>query len=139
MRSGRSARIIHRSRRKYAESEPIYRRVLALFEARQQSGDADAEYEIAVNLNNLAAVYTRTGRAAQAEPLYRRTLALKEKSLGAENPDVAVTLNIWPCCSKTWAGQTKPPKRIAARSIFSSRRSRPTIRSSKCAARRKLG
>ena len=58
-----------------------------------QSGDADAGYEIAVNLNNLAALYTRTGRAAQAEPLYRRALALKEKSLGPGHPDVALSLN----------------------------------------------
>ncbi len=74
---------------KYAESEPIYRHVLAIFEARWQAGDQnteDAEYEIAINLNNLAALYNRTGRAAEAEPLYRRTLAIKEKLLGAAHP-----------------------------------------------------
>ncbi len=53
----------------------------------------DAEYEIAINLNNLAALYNRTGRAAGAEPLYRRALEIKEKLLGAAHPDVAVTLN----------------------------------------------
>ena len=67
--------------------------MLALFEAQLQAGDKDAEYEIAVNLNNLAALYNRTGRAAEAEPLYARALALKEKLLGPEHPDVAVTLN----------------------------------------------
>src|SRR5271166_6170358 len=50
-------------------------------------------YEVAVNLNNLAANYHQQGRLADAEPPYRRALALKEKLLGANHPDVALTLN----------------------------------------------
>ena len=79
--------------RKYAESEPIYERVLALFEQQLAAGDAAAEYEIAINLNNLAALYANTQRAPQAEPLYRRALMIKERLLGATHPDVAVSLN----------------------------------------------
>ncbi|MBI1765116.1 MAG: serine/threonine protein kinase [Acidobacteria bacterium] len=73
--------------------EPLYQRVLALFERQLAAGDQSAAYEIAINLNNLAALYARTNRRAEAEPLYRRALAIKERLLGAQHPDVAVTLN----------------------------------------------
>ena len=74
---------------RYAESEPIYRRVLAAFE--QLYGPE--HYEIAVNLNNLAAVRYARGDAREAEQLYRRALAIKEKILGPEHPDTALTAN----------------------------------------------
>jgi multidrug efflux pump subunit AcrA (membrane-fusion protein) len=44
-------------------------------------------------LNNLAALYQATGRLAEAEPLYRRARSIKEKLLGPDHPDVAMTLN----------------------------------------------
>ena len=50
-------------------------------------------YEVAVNLNNLAALRHARGDAAGAGRLYRRALALKEKLLGPDHPDVALTLN----------------------------------------------
>jgi hypothetical protein len=50
-------------------------------------------YEVAVNLNNLAALRQAGGDAREAEELYRRALALKEKLRGANHPDVAVTAN----------------------------------------------
>jgi tetratricopeptide (TPR) repeat protein len=75
------------------ESEPIYRRVIDLFERRLASGDSKAEYDIAINLNNLGAVCQATDRLEEAETLYRRALAIKETLLGADHPDVAVTLN----------------------------------------------
>ena len=50
-------------------------------------------YEIAVNLNNLAALCYAQGRYNEAEPLYLRALAIKEKILSPEHPDVAMTLN----------------------------------------------
>ena len=37
--------------------------------------------------------YTAQGRTDEAERLYRRAVALKEKLLGADHPDVAMTLN----------------------------------------------
>jgi tetratricopeptide (TPR) repeat protein len=50
-------------------------------------------YEVAVNLNNLAALRQAGGDVREAEELYRRALALKETLLGANHPDVAVTAN----------------------------------------------
>ncbi|MEK7829941.1 MAG: tetratricopeptide repeat protein, partial [Acidobacteriota bacterium] len=67
--------------------------VLELFERQLAAGDNSAEYEIAISLNNLAALYANTNRAEQSEPLYRRALAMKEKLLGASHPDVALSLN----------------------------------------------
>jgi tetratricopeptide (TPR) repeat protein len=46
-----------------------------------------------VNLNNLGAAAAARGRTAEAEQLYQRALQLKEKLLGPEHPDVAITLN----------------------------------------------
>ena len=74
---------------RYEESEPIYRRVLAAFEKRY----GPEHYEIAVNLNNLAAVRYARGDAREAEQLYRRALAIKEKLLGVGHPDTALTAN----------------------------------------------
>jgi tetratricopeptide (TPR) repeat protein len=48
---------------------------------------------VAVNLNNLAALYQATGRTQEAERFYLRAFALKEKLLGPEHPDLAVTAN----------------------------------------------
>ena len=53
---------------KHAESEPLYREVLAVFERRY----GPEHYEVAVNLNNLAANYHQQSRLADAGPLYRR-------------------------------------------------------------------
>jgi tetratricopeptide (TPR) repeat protein len=50
-------------------------------------------YEIAVNLNNLAARRQARGDVHAAEQLYQRCLALKEQLLGRDHPDVAVTAN----------------------------------------------
>jgi tetratricopeptide (TPR) repeat protein len=50
-------------------------------------------YEIAVNLNNLAAIHQARGEHAEAERLYLRTLEIKAKVLGAEHPDLAMTFH----------------------------------------------
>lgn len=49
-------------------------------------------YEIAVNLNNLAKVRDAKGDAAGAEALYRRSLALKELLPGREHAETALTV-----------------------------------------------
>src|SRR6476620_12658040 len=38
-------------------------------------------------------LYTSQGQYANAEPLYKRSLVIKEKVLGPDHPDVAVSLN----------------------------------------------
>jgi len=48
-------------------------------------------YEIAVNLNNLAAIRQDRGEVDEAERLFRRALEIKERLIGAASPDTAVT------------------------------------------------
>ena len=74
---------------RYDESEPIYRRALAVFE--QAYGPE--HYEVAATLHNLAAVQATLGQPEAAEHHYRRALAIKEKLLGGESPDIALTRN----------------------------------------------
>jgi tetratricopeptide (TPR) repeat protein len=45
------------------------------------------------SLNNLAVLYRAQGQYAQAEPLLKRSLAIREKALGPDHPDVAISLN----------------------------------------------
>jgi tetratricopeptide (TPR) repeat protein len=69
---------------KYAEAAPIAERYADL--ARQKHGDTHTEYATAIAW--LADVYQGQRRYAEAEPLYRRALAARERTLGAEHPDV---------------------------------------------------
>jgi tetratricopeptide (TPR) repeat protein len=48
---------------------------------------------VAIRLNNLAALLRATNRLADAEPMYRRALAIDEKNFGADHPRVAIGLN----------------------------------------------
>ncbi len=50
-------------------------------------------YDIAVTLNNLAALHCARGEFASAERYYQRALTMKEKLFGRNHVDVAVTLN----------------------------------------------
>ncbi|QLE54618.1 tetratricopeptide repeat protein [Nostoc sp. TCL26-01] len=50
-------------------------------------------YEVAVNLNNLAASLQAKGEFLPAEKAYRRALSIKKTVFGDEHPDIAVTLN----------------------------------------------
>ena len=74
---------------RYAESEPIYVRVLKAFEKMY----GPEHYEIVVNLNNLANVRYARGDYAEAEKLFQRALEIKEKILGLDHPDTALTAN----------------------------------------------
>ena len=48
--------------------------------------------DVAISLNNLAALYDTQGDYAKAEPLYERSLAVLEKALGPDHPSVATSL-----------------------------------------------
>jgi tetratricopeptide (TPR) repeat protein len=74
---------------RYDESEPIYRRALAIFERVY----GPEHFEVAATLHNLAAVLAARGDRQEAEQYYRRTLAIREKLLGPGSPDVALTRN----------------------------------------------
>ena len=51
------------------------------------------DLRLALSLNDLAFLYGTQGRYADAEPLYKRSLVIREKALGPEHPDVALSLN----------------------------------------------
>jgi tetratricopeptide (TPR) repeat protein len=71
------------------EAEPMMRRALAIGEKSYGPEHPD----VAIRLNNLAALLKETNRLAEAEPLMERALAIDEKSYGPEHPDVAGDLN----------------------------------------------
>jgi hypothetical protein len=47
---------------------------------------------VATCLNNLALLYETRGEFRHAEPLHKRALAIREKTLGPDHPDVAISL-----------------------------------------------
>ena len=70
---------------RFAEAEPLFRRVLAIRERALGPEHPDT----ARSLNNLAEVLREQGRYADVEPLLRRALAIDEKALGPEHPGTA--------------------------------------------------
>ena len=78
----------------YSRSEPLMRRALAIDE---QSYGPDHP-DVAIDLNNLAALLQDTNRLADAEPLMRRALAIDEQSYGPNHPNVATASTTWPNC-----------------------------------------
>ncbi len=51
------------------------------------------DHEVAVTLNNLAAIQQRRAEQAEAEALYGRAAATKERTFGRDHPELATTLN----------------------------------------------
>ena len=74
---------------RHDEAETLLLEVLATFERIHGPDD----YEVAINLNNLAVIYQRRGELGPAEEMYRRALQIKETELGAGHPELATTLN----------------------------------------------
>ncbi|MGH8557449.1 MAG: tetratricopeptide repeat protein [Methylococcales bacterium] len=72
-----------------AQAEALYRRAIVIVERALGPEHPD----IAVNLNNLAALHHAKQDYGNAELLYRRGLNIKEKTLGFDHPDVATSLN----------------------------------------------
>ncbi|MDA2935138.1 tetratricopeptide repeat protein, partial [Acidobacteria bacterium AH-259-D05] len=80
---------LYHAQGKYAETEPLFRRSLAIGE--KVLGPEHPN--VATSLNNLAELYRAQGKYAEAEPLYQRALAIREKALGPEHPNVGQSLN----------------------------------------------
>jgi tetratricopeptide (TPR) repeat protein len=76
-------------RAQYAEAEPLFKLTLTIRE--RVLGLENAE--VAMSLNNLAAIYDHQGRYTEAEPLFRRALGIRERVLGPDHLDVALILN----------------------------------------------
>ena len=71
------------------EAEPLHKRALAI----QEKALGPDHPDLAINMNNLAALYTNQGRYGEAEPLFKRVLEIDEQALGPEHPDVATDLS----------------------------------------------
>ena len=78
---------LYKAQGKYAESEPLYKRALAIWEKALGPGHPG----LATSLNNLADLYRLQGKYTKAEPLHKRALAIREKALGPGHPEVAQT------------------------------------------------
>jgi tetratricopeptide (TPR) repeat protein len=74
---------------KREEAEALVRRALALF----QRAFGPDHHEVAVNLNNLAAIRHARGDAQEAGQLYRRAIAIKERLFGTDHLEVGLTVN----------------------------------------------
>lgn len=72
----------------YRQAEPWRKQCLATVRTRLGAEHPD----VALSLNNLAALYSNQGRYSEAEPLYQQALAMRQKLLGAEHPYTAVSL-----------------------------------------------
>jgi len=81
--------LLLREKARYADAEPLLRRVVEINE-KARGGDDPI---VATCLNNLAELLRATNRIAEAEPLYRRALAIDGASYGSDHPDVARDLN----------------------------------------------
>ncbi|GAB4468194.1 MAG: hypothetical protein OHK0037_25540 [Elainellaceae cyanobacterium] len=80
---------IYQKQGRYAEAEPLFRRVLQLRE--QHLGPAHPE--VATALNNLALLYQAEGRYYEAEPLFQRALAIDEQVYDPRHLEVATDLH----------------------------------------------
>ena len=74
---------------KYSEAILVAERSLSTFE--QALGESHPE--VAVDINNLAALYRNQGLYSEAESLFRRSLSIFEQVLGESHPEVATSLN----------------------------------------------
>ena len=79
----------HQPQHRLQEAEALYRRSLAIREARFGADHPS----VAVALDNLGALLHQNSRFAEAEPLARRSLAIRERSLGPTHPLIGNSLN----------------------------------------------
>lgn len=79
----------------YSQAEKLYRSVLQMDEL------AANQYDLSIDLNDLAVLYCRTGKDEKAEELLRQSLAIFESAGDADALDLATTLkNLAHVCCK---------------------------------------
>lgn len=78
---------------RFAEAEPLMRRVLAI----DEDIYGNEHPKILERLNNLAGILQDTNRLAEAERLRRRALEISEASYGPNHPNGALRLNNLVC------------------------------------------
>ena len=74
----------------------MMKRALAIDEASFGKDHPD----VAIDLNNLAALYLATNRLSEAEPLMKRALSIFENSLGPNHPSTITVRKNWDACRK---------------------------------------
>jgi tetratricopeptide (TPR) repeat protein len=74
---------------RHGDAEPLYRRALAISEAKHGPDHPD----VGTTLSNLSVVYAKLKRFAEAEQLNLRALDIKEKQLGPQHPGVGIAVN----------------------------------------------
>jgi tetratricopeptide (TPR) repeat protein len=74
---------------RHHEAEPLFQRALEIYTGHY----GPQHYEVAVNLGNLAALYSQTGRLQAAESAYLESLRIKTDLLGPMHVDVGRLLN----------------------------------------------
>ena len=82
---------IYRSQGKYAEAEPLLRRVLA----NKEKTLGPDHLDVATSANDLALLYNCEEKYADAAPLYKKAIQIREKNLGVGHPDVVRTREIY--------------------------------------------
>lgn len=75
---------------RYKEAESLFKKVVEIHE---KAGLRKSSIDVAISLNNLAALYDIQGRYSEAEPIYLRALELLKKVCGPNDIKVAQTLN----------------------------------------------
>jgi tetratricopeptide (TPR) repeat protein len=77
---------------KLSQAEPLYRRVVEIYEKAAEPQDRVLALSLATALNNLGAIEYASGKYARAEELLRRALHIRENIVGLDHPAVALTL-----------------------------------------------
>jgi tetratricopeptide (TPR) repeat protein len=74
---------------KYSEAEPLYVRLLSIWEHQLGEDHPDVAY----SLNNLAQLYKSQGKYSEAEHLFMRSLSISKCQLGEEHPYIVSSLH----------------------------------------------
>jgi tetratricopeptide (TPR) repeat protein len=93
--------ILRRQQGNLTEAEDLYQQALAIRERKQGPTHPD----VAVVLNNLAAVYAAEGKYDAAQPLLERSVEIRQTALGEDNVLTAESLNN---LALLYAAQGKP-------------------------------
>lgn len=81
---------VYKDQARYDEAERMTRQAIAIIE---NSNDRFAKQDLALALNNLAALHTSQGRIVEAIELYKQSLELAEKKFGKGSVDTALPVN----------------------------------------------
>lgn len=84
------ASYLHLDQRKYAEAEPLWKRLLAIREKVLKESPSDTNLlNVATSLQELAQCYFEQGKHTEAEPLWKRSLSIREQILSPDDPVIA--------------------------------------------------